>query len=78
MRFYETNTKDDPGFELSPDEVAARFWQSDIGEAWAADPENAGRLDRAASVWIAEKLGGCDPDTLDEALQAIFDARPKR
>ena len=78
MRFFETNNVDDPGFELSPEEVAARFWQSEDGEAWAND---AGvghyRLDRLAADFISRKLGGCDRDTMDEAIDAIIDARPK-
>ena len=74
MRFFETNRGDDPGFELSPDEVAARFWQSEAGERWRTSEV---RLDRTAAGWIAESLGACDMETMDEALDAILKTMPR-
>lgn len=74
MRFFETNNTSDPGFELSLDEVVTRFWQSDLADDWKV---NGGRLDRTSAQWITEKLGGCDRDTLDECLDAIYEGRPK-
>lgn len=76
-RFFESNTAGDAGYELSVDEVVARFWQSDTGEEWASSDEPE-RLDRCSSRWIMDKLGSTDRETLDELLDAIYDGRPKR
>lgn len=73
-RFFETNDANDPGFELSVDEVVTRFWQSDEAEEWKTV---GGRLDRTSSGWINRKLGACDRDTLDELLDAVYDGRPR-
>ena len=70
----EPNQVSDPGFELSPDEVAARFWQSGAADIWR---DGGGRLDRIAAGWIADKLGGCDSDTMDEALAVIHNTIPR-
>lgn len=75
-RFFETNSPTDTGFELTVGEVVARFWQSEEGQAWAAD-ENPERLDRCSSRWIMDRLGSTDRDSLDELLDAIYDGRPR-
>jgi hypothetical protein len=76
MHFHPTNSKDDPGVEVPLPEVVSRFWASDEGKAWAA-AEQPERLDRCSSRWIMDELGGCDRETLDECLDAIYDGRPK-
>lgn len=74
MRFNKTNKVGDD-VDVPLPEVVRRFWASDEGKAWAAEPLE--RLDRVSSRWIMDELGGCDRDTLDECLDAIYDGRPR-
>lgn len=78
INFNKSNRVDDPGVDLEPAEVAARFWASDDAKEWLTS--NGGmRLERVALGWVSTHLGGWDPDDQDIwplIYGALFDARP--
>lgn len=78
MKFYRTNTVDDPGFDKTPTEIASEFWAHDnYGKKWASG-EWVGRLDRLTIEFMTVTYGGWDPDKpdeLDEVLDTVFKAR---
>jgi hypothetical protein len=80
VKFYKTNTKDDPGFDKTPKEVADEFWASERGQKWASG-EWEGLLARFSINFLESSYGGWDPaarDDLDEVLEAIYQAMPRR
>lgn len=81
INFNKTNHVDDPGVDLTPAEVAERFWASDEAKEWyllVKANKPAGPLARLALSWIPEHVGGWDggPEVWHRIDDAIFDARP--
>lgn len=79
MKFFKTNSIDDPGFDKTPDEVATEFWAADdYGKKWASG-EWVGRLDRLTIEFMTVTYGGWDSDAgeLDEVLDTVFRQRPR-
>lgn len=71
IRFFKSNRTDDPGFELTTDEVAEQFWASDEAVDWVTNHRQY-RLERLALNWVNENVGQWDNIPADWAL--IFDA----
>ncbi len=82
INFNKTNRVDDPGEDLTPAEVAERFWASNEAQEWHAlvkANKSVGPLERLAlSSWVPEHIGGWDndPTIWPPISDAIFDARP--
>lgn len=81
INFTKTNRIDDPGENLTPAEVAERFWASEEAQEWHAlvkANKSVIPLDRLALSWVPQNIGGWDDDRSiwPRISDAIFDARP--
>jgi hypothetical protein len=70
IRFFKTNRTDDPGYELTADEAARRFWESETAQGWLTDPGMG--LERLAGRWVTDNVG--EPGNLPEDWGPIFNA----
>lgn len=70
IRFFKTNRTDDPGFDLTTDEVAKQFWASEAAQGWVTNPGM--RLERLALNWVNGNVGQWENIHAD--WTAIYDA----
>jgi hypothetical protein len=77
IRFFKTNRTNDPGFELTTDEVAKQFWVSDEAILWLAKPGVP--LERTALLWVNDNIGQWEniPADWDPIFVAIHAAMPR-
>lgn len=77
IRFFKTNRADDPGYELSTDEAARRFWESETAQDWLTNPGT--RLERLALNWVTDNIGQWSriPEDWDPIFDAIGAAMPR-
>ena len=83
INFNKTNRIDDPGEDLTPAEVAERFWTSEEAQEWYAlvkANKSVIPLERLTLSWVPDHIGGWDddPSIWPRISNAIFDTRPWR
>ena len=58
-RFYRTNSVEDPGHEVTVEELAVEFMGTQDYAEWV---EHGGRLARWVMTWLTHAHGGTDED----------------
>lgn len=74
MRFYRSNSLNDPGHEVSLDEIVSGFRKSVFAQDWR---DHGGRLSRFILNYLTSRLGGWDEEEesfidLDDIVEAVF------
>lgn len=77
IRFFKTNRTDDPGYELTTDEAARQFWESEAAQDWLTNPGM--RLERLAVRWVTDNIGQSEnvPEDWGPIFNAIGAAMPR-
>jgi hypothetical protein len=78
IRFFKTNTVEDPGFVLATTEVARQFWASDDAQEWLT--KGGMLLERLALNWVNENIGAWEnvPADWEPIYDAIHAAMPRK